>query len=166
MSNRAVRILVADDQPDVLEAVHLLLKGENYGVETFNHPSALIESLRTREADAVLMDLNYTRDTTSGDEGLEAVVQIRAFDLHTPIVVMTAWGSIQLAVNAMRRGAQDFVEKPWDNARLLAILRNQVALGRALRRARALEDAQRPGLNEGLSLIAESKTMQPVLAAI
>lgn len=166
MSNRATRILVADDQPDVLEAVRLLLKGENYGVETFNHPSALIASLKAREADAVLMDLNYTRDTTSGDEGLEAVVQLRAFDPHTPIIVMTAWGSIQLAVEAMRRGAQDFVEKPWDNARLLAILRNQVALGRALRRARALEDAQRPGPNEGLSLIAESKAMQPVLVAI
>ncbi len=166
MSNRAARILVADDQPDVLEAVRLLLKGENYGIEIFNHPSALIESLKRREADAVLMDLNYTRDTTSGDEGLEAVVQIRAFDPHTPIIVMTAWGSIQLAVEAMRRGAQDFVEKPWDNARLLAILRNQVALGRALRRARALEDAQRPGPAEGLPLIAESKAMQPVLAAI
>lgn len=166
MSNRAARILVADDQRDVLEAVRLLLKSENYGVETFNHPNALIESLKIREADAVLMDLNYTRDTTSGNEGLEAVLQIRAFDPHTPIVVMTAWGSIQLAVEAMRRGAQDFVEKPWDNAQLLTILRNQVALGRALRRVRALEDAQRPGPDEGLPLIAESKAMQPVLAAI
>lgn len=166
MSNRTARILVADDQRDVLEAVRLLLKAENYAVETFNHPSALIESLKTREADAVLMDLNYTRDTTSGDEGLEAVLQIRAFDPLTPIIVMTAWGSIPLAVEAMRRGAQDFVEKPWDNAQLLTVLRNQVALGRALRRVRALEDAQRQGPDEGLPLIAESKAMQPVLEAI
>jgi DNA-binding NtrC family response regulator len=166
MSNRTPRILVSDDQPDVLEAVRLLLKGERYGVETFSHPNELIESLRTREADAVLMDLNYTRDTTSGDEGLEAVVRIRAFDAHTPIVVMTAWGSIELAVEAMRRGAQDFVEKPWENTRLLTVLRTQVALGRALRRARVLEDGQRPGPDCGLPLIAESQAMQPVLTAI
>jgi len=166
MSNRTPRILVADDQRDVLEAVRLLLKGESYGIEPFSHPAALIESLRTRVADAVLMDLNYTRDTTSGEEGLDTVARIRAFDPHTPIIVMTAWGSIELAVEAMRRGAQDFVEKPWDNTRLLTVLRTQVALGRALRRARVLEHGHALQPTDGLPLIAESPVMQPVLAAI
>jgi len=114
----------------------------------------------------VLIDLNYTRDTTSGEEGLEAVGRIRAFDPHTPVIVMTAWGSIELAVEAMRRGAQDFVEKPWDNTRLLTIVRTQVALGRALRRTRVLEDGQRVDAGEGTRLIAESPAMQPVLETI
>jgi DNA-binding NtrC family response regulator len=143
MKMRPPRILVADDQRDVLEALRLLLKGEGYQTESFTHPNALIEALRRTRADAVLMDLNYTRDTTSGEEGLDAIARIRAFDAHTPIVVMTAWGTIELAVEAMRRGAQDFIEKPWDNARLLTVLRTQVALGQALRRARALEAENR-----------------------
>src|SRR5262245_35036821 len=113
MASRAPRILIADDQPDVLESLRLLLKSEGYTAETFDTPEALVRSLRSRAADAVLMDLNYTRDTTSGEEGLEGVGRIRAFDTYTPLVVMTAWGSIELAVEAMRRGAQDFVEKPW-----------------------------------------------------
>ncbi len=166
MTQRPPRILIADDQPDVLEALRLLLKGENYATETFSSPDALIESLRAREADAVLMDLNYTRDTTSGEEGLDAVATIRSFDAQTPVIVMTAWGSIELVVKAMRRGAQDFIEKPWDNTRLLTVLRTQIALGRALRRARALEDGQRTSLGEDSPLIAESPTMQPVLETI
>jgi len=164
MSNRIPRILIADDQRDVLEALRLLLKGENFQTDTFSHPKALIESLRTREADAVLLDLNYTRDTTSGEEGLDAVARIRAFDPHTPIIVMTAWAGIELVVEAMRRGAQDFIEKPWDNTRLLTVLRTQVALGRALRRTRVLEGGQRP--NNDTRLIAESNAMEPVLEAI
>jgi DNA-binding NtrC family response regulator len=165
MAPRPPRIFVADDQRDVVESLRLLLKGEGYAAETFEHPDALIAALRTRSADAVLMDLNYTRDTTSGGEGLDAVAAIRAFDCQTPIVVMTAWGSIELAVEAMRRGAQDFVEKPWDNDRLLTVLRTQVALGQALGRARALEAAQRQAAIGG-ELIAESPAMQPVLETL
>ena len=132
MPIRTPRILIADDQHDVLESLRLLLKGEGYAAETFDTPEALVRALRARTADVVLMDLNYTRDTTSGEEGLDTVARIRAFDAYTPIVVMTAWSSIELAVEAMRRGAQDFVEKPWDNDRLLTVLRTQVALGQSL----------------------------------
>ena len=165
MSTRTPRILIADDQHDVLESLRLLLKGEGYSAETVDTPEALIRTLRTRAVDAVLMDLNYTRDTTSGDEGLDAVARIRAFDAYTPIVVMTAWGSIELAVEAMRRGAQDFIEKPWDNDRLLSVLRTQVALGQSLRRNRAFEAENRERTAAG-ELIAESPAMQPVLEAI
>jgi len=144
----------------------LLFKSEGYAAETFTNPEALVAALRERTADAVLMDLNYTRDTTSGDEGLDAVTKIRSFDAHTPIVLMTAWGTINLAVEGMRRGAQDFIEKPWDNERLLAVLRAQVALGRALQRARTLEAENRQLQGGGDSLIAESAAMQPVLETI
>lgn len=164
--SRVPRIFIADDQKDVLEALRLLLKGEGYATETFTGPAALLDALQHHVADAVLMDLNYTRDTTSGEEGLDAIVRIRAFDPHTPIVVMTAWGTIELVVEAMRRGAQDFVEKPWDNARLLSVLRNQVALGTALRRTRALETENRGLRGAGGSLIAESDAMQPALETI
>jgi DNA-binding NtrC family response regulator len=163
---RQPRIFVADDQRDVVESLRLLLKGEGYAAETFATPESLVGALRERTADAVLMDLNYTRDTTSGDEGLDAVTRIRSFDAHTPIVLMTAWGTINLAVEGMRRGAQDFIEKPWDNERLLAVLRAQVALGRALQRARTLEAENRQLVGAGDSLIAESSAMQPVLETI
>jgi DNA-binding NtrC family response regulator len=166
MSPRQPRIFVADDQRDVVESLRLLLKGEGYAAETFGNTESLLGALRERTADAVLMDLNYTRDTTSGDEGLDAVTRIRSFDAHTPIVLMTAWGTINLAVEGMRRGAQDFIEKPWDNERLLAVLRTQVALGRALQRARALEAENRQLKGAGDSLIAESAAMQPVLETI
>lgn len=109
------------------------------------------------------MDLNYTRDTTSGEEGLDAIARIRAFDAYVPIVVMTAWGTIELAVEAMRRGAQDFVEKPWDNPRLLTVLRTQVALGQALRRTRALETEHRQLLSADGDLVANSRVMKPVM---
>jgi DNA-binding NtrC family response regulator len=166
MPSRPPRIFVADDQRDVVESLRLLLKSEGYAAETFANPESLIGALRERTADAVLMDLNYTRDTTSGDEGLDAVTRIRSFDSHTPIVLMTAWGTINLAVEGMRRGAQDFVEKPWDNERLLAVLRTQVALGRALQRARTLEAENRQLQGGGDTLIADSPAMQPVLETI
>jgi DNA-binding NtrC family response regulator len=166
MSTRQPRIFVADDQRDVVESLRLLLKSEGYAAETFANPDALVGALRERTADAVLMDLNYTRDTTSGDEGLDAVSRIRSFDAHTPIVLMTAWGTIGLAVEGMRRGAQDFVEKPWDNDRLLTVLRTQVALGRALQRARTLEAENRQLKASGEALIADSAAMQPVLETI
>ncbi len=166
MSAHSARIFIADDQRDVLESLRLLLKGEGYAAETFDRPDALIEALQRRRADAVLMDLNYTRDTTSGEEGLDLIGRIRAFDDATPIVVMTAWGTIEMAVEAMRRGAQDFIEKPWDNARLLTTLHTQVALGAALGRTRALEAENRQLTAADSELIAESKVMQPVLETI
>ena len=166
MPTRAPRIFVADDQSDVLEAARLLLKGEGYAAETFNRPDALVAALQRSAADAVLMDLNYTRDTTSGAEGLDTIARIRSSDANTPIIVMTAWGSIGLAVEAMRRGAQDFIEKPWDNERLLTVLRTQVALGRALNRTRALETENRELTAMDGELVAESKVMQPVLETI
>jgi DNA-binding NtrC family response regulator len=167
MPTRQPRIFVADDQRDVLESLRLLLKSEGYSAETFTNPEGLVNALRERTADAVLMDLNYTRDTTSGDEGLDTVSRIRSFDANTPIVLMTAWGTIGLAVEGMRRGAQDFVEKPWDNDRLLTVLRTQVALGRALHRARTLEAENRQlKASGGEALIAESAAMQPVLETI
>ncbi len=166
MPTRQHRIFVADDQRDVLESLRLLLKSEGYATETYANPETLVAALRERTADAVLMDLNYTRDTTSGDEGLDTVSRIRSFDAHTPIVLMTAWGTIGLAVEGMRRGAQDFIEKPWDNDRLLTVLRTQVALGRALQRARTLEAENRQLKGSGEALIAESAAMQPVLETI
>ncbi|HEU4618368.1 MAG TPA: sigma-54 dependent transcriptional regulator [Gammaproteobacteria bacterium] len=166
MTRRQPLIFIADDQRDVVESLRLLLKGEGYTAETFDHPDPLVEALRTRAADGVLMDLNYTRDTTSGEEGLDAIARIRAFDAGTPIVVMTAWGSIELAVEAMRRGAQDFIEKPWDNDRLLTVLRTQVALGQALNRARALEAENRQLTAADSELIAASPVMQPALETI
>jgi DNA-binding NtrC family response regulator len=163
MPTRQPRIFVADDQRDVVESLRLLLKSEGYATDSFANPESLVAALRERTADAVLMDLNYTRDTTSGDEGLDTVTRIRSFDAHTPIVLMTAWGTINLAVEGMRRGAQDFIEKPWDNDRLLAVLRTQVALGRALQRARTLEAENLQLKGSGETLIADSPAMQPVL---
>ncbi len=163
-TNGTARILVADDQPDVLEALRLLLKDAGYGVATATSPASVMNALAEQEFDAVLMDLNYTRDTTSGREGLDLLPRIRALDEHLPVIVMTAWGSIEGAVEAMRRGARDYIEKPWDNARLLATLGTQIELVRALRRSRRLEDENRL-LREGSSVefIAESAAMQPVL---
>src|SRR5688572_9993593 len=167
MPPRQPRIFVAHDQRDVLESLRLLFKSEGYAAETFANPEGLVGALRERTADAVLMDLNYTRDTTSGDEGLDTVTRIRSFDANTPIVLMTAWGTIGLAVEGMRRGAQDFIEKPWDNERLLTVLRTQVALGRALQRARTLEAENRQLKGSGgEALIAESAAMQPVLETV
>ncbi|HKR00251.1 MAG TPA: sigma-54 dependent transcriptional regulator [Pyrinomonadaceae bacterium] len=163
------RILIADDQPDVLEALRLLLKGEGFQLETASSPSAVLGALEGVEYDVALIDLNYARDTTSGQEGLDLLARIRAIDNAPPVVVMTAWGSVELAVEAMHRGASDFVQKPWENARLLSILRTQVELGRALRKGQRLEaenqllrrgDAARP------LLIAESAAMRPVLEII
>jgi sigma-B regulation protein RsbU (phosphoserine phosphatase) len=122
----APRTLIADDQPDVLEALHLLLKREGYQIEAVNSPKAVLERLHNREYDVLLMDLNYALDTTSGQEGLDLLASVIKLDRTLPVVVMTAWGSIKLAVEAMQRGAADFVEKPWDNSKLLSTLRTQV----------------------------------------
>jgi DNA-binding NtrC family response regulator len=161
------RILIADDQPDIVEALRLLLKAEGYDIETAASPAGILATVESRELDVVLMDLNYARDTTSGQEGLDLLRSIQAVDGTLPVVVMTAWGTVELAVEAMRRGARDFVRKPWDNARLLAILRTQVELGRALRRGQRLEAENRLLRGEERStLIAQSAAMQPVLQLI
>jgi DNA-binding NtrC family response regulator len=161
------QILVADDQPDVREALRLLLKGEGYAIETAASPAAVLAAVQKNDFDAVLLDLNYARDTTTGREGLELVSELQALDATLPAVVMTAWGSVDKAVEAMRRGARDFIEKPWDNARLIATLRTQVELGRALRRARRLEGENQLLRRDGRPpLIAESAVMRPVLQLI
>jgi DNA-binding NtrC family response regulator len=161
------RILIADDQADVLEALRLLLKGEGFAIESANSPAGIMAALETSDFDVVLMDLNYTRDTTSGQEGLDLLSRIHSNDPSTTVVVMTAWGSVDLAVEAMRRGARDFVQKPWDNARLLTILRTQVELSNALKRGQRLEAENRVLRTDGgPALIAESPTMQPVLQLI
>jgi len=157
-------ILVADDQADVREALRLLLKGEGYAIETVASPAAVISAVQSADFDAVLLDLNYARDTTTGREGLELVSQLQGFDSTLPTIVMTAWGSVDKAVEAMRRGARDFIEKPWDNARLLATLRTQVELSRALRRSQRLEGENRLLRRDGApELIVESAAMRPVL---
>jgi DNA-binding NtrC family response regulator len=161
------RILIADDQLDVLEALRLLLKGEGFTIESATSPAAIMAAVETTEFDVVLMDLNYTRDTTSGQEGLDLLARIQTNDPTVAVVVMTAWGNVDVAVEAMRRGARDFVQKPWDNARLMTILRTQVELSCALKRGQRLEAENRLLRTEGRpSLIAESPSMQPVLQLI
>jgi DNA-binding NtrC family response regulator len=161
------RLLIADDQRDVLEALRLLLKPEGFAVETATSPSGVLDALGLREFDAVLIDLNYTRDTTSGQEGLDLLSRIQAVDSTLPVIVMTAWSSVDLAVEAMRRGARDFVQKPWENARLLSVLRTQLELGGALRRSQRLEAENRLLRAEGLpKFIANAESMQPVLRLI
>ena len=160
------KILIADDQPDVLEALRLLLKGEGYRIESVSSPARVLEILRAQDFDVLLMDLNYARDTTSGQEGLDLLREIQTLDQTLPIVVMTAWGSVEVAVEAIRRGARDFVQKPWENERLLTILRTQTELGRALRKGQRLEvenQLLRDGVRARLPpLIAEASAMQPV----
>ena len=159
-------VLIADDQPDVLEALRLLLKNEGLETHTVSSPGAVLHALERRDFDALLLDMNYTRDTTSGREGLELLDQLQVLEPTLPIIVMTAWGSVGGAVEALRRGARDYIEKPWDNARLLSVLRTQIELGRALRRAQRLETENRllRHVDGALpKIIAESPRMRPVL---
>src|SRR6516162_9851797 len=167
MKDSSPRVLIADDQPDVLEALRLLLKSEGFATESAASPSGILNAVEARDFDVVLMDLNYARDTTSGQEGLDLLNTLQALDGTLPVVVMTAWGSVELAVEAMRRGARDFIQKPWENARLLAILRTQAELSRALRQGLRLEAENQLLRAEGRpQLIADSKAMQPVLQMI
>ncbi|HSC26276.1 MAG TPA: sigma-54 dependent transcriptional regulator [Vicinamibacterales bacterium] len=161
------RILIADDQSDVIEALRLLLKGEGFQLETATSPAGVLAAIEAREFDVALIDLNYTRDTTSGEEGLNLLSRIQGHDPTLPVVVMTAWGSVEVAVEAMRRGARDFIQKPWDNARLLAIVRTQIELSQALRKGQRLEAENSLLRGEGVpKLIAESPSMQAVLQVI
>ena len=167
--NNHARILIADDQNDVLVALRLLLKSEGFQIETVPSPQRLLSALESGDFDVLLIDLNYARDTTSGQEGLELLSKIQSIDSTLPVVVMTAWGTVDLAVEAMRRGARDFIQKPWENERLLSILRTQIDLGRALKQGQRLEAENQILRSEGQShprLIAESPSMQPVLQVI
>jgi DNA-binding NtrC family response regulator len=162
------RVLVADDQEDVLEALRMLLKAEGFTMTAASSPGEVVRRMEREDFDLVLIDLNYTRDTTSGREGMDLITAIRELDSNVPIVVMTAWGSVEGAVEAMRRGARDYIEKPWDNERLLTTLRTHVQLGRALRRSQLLEteNLRLKGGEGAPELIATSKAMQPVLEII
>jgi DNA-binding NtrC family response regulator len=167
------KILIADDQADVLAALRLLLKGERFQIETAASPAGVLKAVEAQEFDVVLIDLNYARDTTSGSEGLNLLNRIHAVDSTLPIVVMTAWGSVDLAVEAMRRGARDFIQKPWDNARLLSVLQTQVELAEALRRGqrleaenRALRDSVTEQGSERPKIVAESDAMKAILKLV
>ena len=161
------RILVADDQPDVLEAMRLLLKAEGYQIETVKSPAAVIKAVEARDFSLAIIDLNYARDTTSGQEGLDLLARLQTADATLPVVVMTAWASVEVAVEAMRRGAKDFITKPWENPRLLRIVKTQIELAGAVRAYRRLEQENQILRGKGgPNLIAQSTAMRPVLEII
>jgi DNA-binding NtrC family response regulator len=161
------RVLLADDQTDIRDALRLLLKREGYETQGVASPSEALSAIQAREFDAVVMDLNYARDTTSGREGLDLLPRIQMLDSTLPVIVMTAWSSVDVAVEAMRRGARDFIPKPWENTRLLTVLRTQIDLRQALRQASRLEAENRLLRAESRpTMIAESPAMQPVLDLI
>ena len=166
-NSNSTRVLIADDQQDVLQSLRMLLKPEGYETQLVDSPAAVLATVEKKDFDAVLIDLNYARDTTSGEEGLDLLSNLQKLDSTLPIIVMTAWGSVEVAVEAMRRGARDFVEKPWENERMLSIIRTQVELGQALRRGQRLEAENRLLRAEGRpTMIASSRAMQPVMQLI
>jgi len=160
------RILIADDQPDVLEALRILLKGEGHQTDAVTSLGAVMNALDKRTYALLMMDLNYTRDTTSGQEGLEVIPRIQMIDETLPIVVMTAWATVDLAVEAMKLGARDFVTKPWDNDRLASIVRTQIALGNALRKSQQLEAKNELLRGKMPNIISDSPRMRPVIELI
>ena len=160
------RILIADDQPDVLEALRILLKGEGHQTDAVTSLGAVMNALDKRTYALLMMDLNYTRDTTSGQEGLEVIPRIQTIDETLPIVVMTAWATVDLAVEAMKLGARDFVTKPWDNDRLASIVRTQIALGNALRKSQQLEAKNELLRGKMPNIISDSPRMRPVIELI
>jgi DNA-binding NtrC family response regulator len=161
------RLLVADDQPDILEAVRMLARANGFDVRTATSPAAVLALVESEDFDVCLIDLNYARDTTSGKEGMDLVARLRDLDPTLPVVVMTAWGSIEGAIEAIRRGARDYLQKPWDNARLLATLRAQLELRSALRAANRLDaEAARTRAAELPEVIAKSRAMQQVMALV
>ena len=143
------RILIADDQPDLLDALRLLLKGEGIHMEAVTSPEAAVQAIERSRFDLLLMDLNYTGDTTSGREGIDLLARVQAVDSLLPVIVMTGWGSVDLAVEAMRRGVRDFVQKPWDNGQLVATLRSEIDAGRARRAQLLLQERE---LSEALRI--------------
>jgi DNA-binding NtrC family response regulator len=163
----AGRILIADDQPDILDALKLLLGTEGFDVATARSPAELLAALERSDFDVALVDLNYTRDTTSGQEGLDLLVRIKGIDPTLPVLVMTGWGSVAGAVEAMRRGARDYIEKPWDDEKLVAAVRTQLELRRALRRSRRLqEENSRLQRRDLPTFIAEAPAMRAVRETI
>ena len=164
VSSTPCRLLIADDQPHILEALELLLKPEGLHLLTARSPALVLETLACEQVDGVLIDLNYSRDTTSGREGLDLIGAIHEQDSQLPIIVMTAWANIDLAVEAMRLGARDFIQKPWDNARLLTVVRTQLELHTAQKRAQWLEAENRILRAEGApEFIATAPSMRPVV---
>jgi DNA-binding NtrC family response regulator len=167
MNHNNLKILIADDQRDVLEALWLLLKAEGWKIADASSPAQVLSLVAEQEFDVALIDLNYARDTTSGKEGLELMSKITELDNSLPIVVMTAWGSVDVAVEAMRRGARDFIQKPWENARLLSILKTQAELSQALRQGQRLKaENEMLRAEKGPTMIAEAPAMQPVMEMI
>src|SRR5438067_11340481 len=163
-TGQSYRVLLADDQADIRDSLRLLLKGQGYETQGVASPTEAINAIEAREFDAVLMALNYARDTTSGQEGLDLLTRIQMLDTTLPVIVMTAWSSIEVAVEAMRRGARDFVQKPWENTRLHAILRTQIDLRQALRQASRLEAENRILRAESRpTVLAKSPARAPVL---
>ena len=161
------RLLVADDQPDVLEAVRMLARAHGFDVRTATSPAAVLALCEAEEFDVCLLDLNYARDTTSGVEGMGLLERLRELDPTLPVVVMTAWGSIEGAVEAIRRGARDYLQKPWDNTRLIATLTAQLELRRALRTVNRLDaEAARARQAELPAIVARSRAMQQVMALV
>ena len=162
-----IRVLVADDQPHILEAVELLLGPRGIRADCVRSPQLVLEALGEADYDVVLIDLNYTRDTTSGQEGLDLLARIQEIDPRLPVIVMTGWGNIDLAVESIKRGARDFIQKPWENERLLSLIRVHAELRQALRRARQLELENRLLRAEGTpEFVAAAPSMQPVLELI
>ncbi|HEY2858317.1 MAG TPA: sigma-54 dependent transcriptional regulator [Terracidiphilus sp.] len=162
-----IRVLVADDQPHILEAVELLLQPQGIVVDCVRSPQLALEALGQTDYDVLLIDLNYTRDTTSGQEGLDLLARIQEMDSRLPVIVMTAWGNIDLAVESMKRGARDFIQKPWENERLTSLIKVHAELHQALRRARQLELENRLLRAEGMpDFVASAPSMQPVLELI
>ena len=165
--NERIRVLVADDQPHILEAVELLLSPQGIHVECVRSPQLLLEAVGQSDYDVLLIDLNYTRDTTSGKEGLDLLARLQEIDPRMPVIVMTAWGNIDLAVESIKRGARDFIQKPWENERLISLIRVHAELHKALRRARQLELENRLLRAEGMpDFVAAAPSMQPVLELI
>jgi DNA-binding NtrC family response regulator len=165
--NERIRVLVADDQPHILEAVELLLEPQGIHVDCVRSPQLLLEALGQSDFDVLLIDLNYTRDTTSGQEGLDLLARLQEIDPRLPVIVMTAWGNIDLAVESIKRGARDFIQKPWENERLISLIRVHAELHQALRRARQLELENRLLRAEGMpDFVAGAPSMQPVLELI
>jgi DNA-binding NtrC family response regulator len=162
-----IRVLVADDQPHILEAVELLLEPQGIAVDCVRSPELLIEAIGQTDYDVLLIDLNYARDTTSGQEGLDLLARIQEIDPRIPVIVMTAWGNVGLAVESMKRGARDFVQKPWENERLVSLIRVHAELHQALKRTRQLELENRLLRAEGMpEFVAEAPAMRPVLELI
>jgi DNA-binding NtrC family response regulator len=166
-SQKTYRILIADDQPSVLDALKMLLRSEGFEVDTVRTPQVVLESIKLREYDVLLLDLNYARDTTSGAEGIELAERIRAIDSQVPVIVMSAWGTINLVVEAMRGGVRDFVQKPWDDERLVTTLRTHAELYQAIRQSHRLEAENKLFRGQGKpTFIANSPSMRNVVDTI